>query len=303
MNPSPNPSSTAWTAGESGKADYLVGRGFDNEPMLATDTTAIGRTFVSFSPIDTANNPNVTNPASYPSQQLNSYPSQQLNSRFQADFTPSASTAAPAKPPPPPLPPVVHSSNVHGGKTLTSNSHQAVDAGNEECRGNDVKDLDGFVIGLSSPALAAVTTLQTFKYGDATKDDMNGNKKRARTSATNPNAVTIDTKARHLPRKKRKGAGIETPGPLDILRGRGGLTNHHPGNIKFRAEARTLRADYRNNTTTKAEKYEISKQLLMKVKKYGGKFLEKGRDNLWYEMDDNSARKKASQVLREEKWD
>ena len=47
----------------------------------------------------------------------------------------------------------------------------------------------------------------------------------------------------------------------------------------------------------------ISVQLARNVKAYGGKFLEKGKDNLWYEMDENAARKKASQVLREEKWD
>ena len=30
-------------------------------------------------------------------------------------------------------------------------------------------------------------------------------------------------------------------------------------------------------------------------RKTGGKFLEKGKDDLWYEMDEKAARKKASQ--------
>ena len=33
----------------------------------------------------------------------------------------------------------------------------------------------------------------------------------------------------------------------------------------------------------------------MKVKQYGGRFLEKGKDGQWREMEDRVARKKASQ--------
>ena len=32
-----------------------------------------------------------------------------------------------------------------------------------------------------------------------------------------------------------------------------------------------------------------------KVRDYGGRFLEKGTDGLWHEMNEKSARKKASQ--------
>ncbi|KAL7494454.1 hypothetical protein ACHAWT_003147 [Skeletonema menzelii] len=122
-------------------------------------------------------------------------------------------------------------------------------------------------------------------------------------------AVTSTTKPRTSSRKKvdnsnrKKGAGIKNPREDDILRGRGGYTNHHPGNIKFRNAARALREEYRRAETGRNQKYLISVQLVRNVKAYGGKFLEKGKDNLWYEMDENAARKKASQVLREEKWD
>ena len=37
---------------------------------------------------------------------------------------------------------------------------------------------------------------------------------------------------------------------------------------------------------------------MRRVEKYGGKFLERGADDLWYEMKPKDARKKASQVLR-----
>ena len=36
----------------------------------------------------------------------------------------------------------------------------------------------------------------------------------------------------------------------------------------------------------------------MKVKQYGGRFLEKGKDGQWREMEDRVARKKASQGKR-----
>jgi hypothetical protein len=130
----------------------------------------------------------------------------------------------------------------------------------------------------------------------------NPNHPRARTSATNPNHPRA-TNPRALPMRKGKvnkattsaGTGIEAPGKLDILKGRGGLTNHHPGNVKFRNEARKLRSEYKHADTTRHQKYLFSLDLVNKVKAYGGRFLERGKDDLWYEMDEKAARKKASQ--------
>eukprot|EP00581_Thalassiosira_minuscula_P003801 CAMPEP_0183742046 /NCGR_PEP_ID=MMETSP0737-20130205/63803_1 /TAXON_ID=385413 /ORGANISM="Thalassiosira miniscula, Strain CCMP1093" /LENGTH=379 /DNA_ID=CAMNT_0025977563 /DNA_START=123 /DNA_END=1262 /DNA_ORIENTATION=- len=113
-----------------------------------------------------------------------------------------------------------------------------------------------------------------------------------------PKAVTakLNGKAKAAP------VGITHPTRLDILRGRGGLTNRHPGNMRFRDEARKLRAEYRDKDTTREEKFLLSQELAMRVRGYGGRFLER-IDGLWYEIDEKDARKKASQVLREEKWD
>lgn len=100
-----------------------------------------------------------------------------------------------------------------------------------------------------------------------------------------------------------KGEAIQHPTPEDILAGRGGGTNRHDGNIRFRDEARKLRIIYKDGETDRRTKYMISQELVTRVRQYGGRFLEKGWDGRWYEMDELSARKKASQVLREEKWD
>ena len=84
---------------------------------------------------------------------------------------------------------------------------------------------------------------------------------------------------------------------VDILRGRGGGTNHHPGNKKFRDEARFFRARYKDKATTRREKYELSLTLVKRARDYGGRFLERrnGDDKNWYLMSEGDVRKKASQ--------
>ena len=76
-------------------------------------------------------------------------------------------------------------------------------------------------------------------------------------------------------------------------------TNHHPGNKKFRDEARTFRARYKDKATTRREKYELSLTLVKRARDYGGRFLErrKGDDKNWYLMSEGDVRKKASQGM------
>ena len=83
----------------------------------------------------------------------------------------------------------------------------------------------------------------------------------------------------------------------DVLFGRGGYTNSHPGNIRFRAKALEFRPMYEQST--KEEKYQISQLLLESVMNEGARFLEKGKDDQWHQVIGNGARKKASQALRE----
>ena len=92
---------------------------------------------------------------------------------------------------------------------------------------------------------------------------------------------------------------IRQPTSVDVLRGRGGGTNHHPGNKKFRDEARLLRARYKDKATTRREKYELSLTLVKRARDYGGRFLErrKGDDKNWYLMSEGDVRKKASQGM------
>jgi len=83
----------------------------------------------------------------------------------------------------------------------------------------------------------------------------------------------------------------------DVLSGRGGFTNTHPGNIRFRKKALEFRPWYEQSS--KEEKQKIADMLVESVKSEGHRFLGKGKDGLWHEIVGNGAHHKASQALRE----
>jgi len=91
---------------------------------------------------------------------------------------------------------------------------------------------------------------------------------------------------------------VEKVTDLDVLLGRGGETNHHPGNKCYLKEKDLMQERYL--AASKTEKTGISQELVDRVHKWGGKFLDKdpvsGRR---YVISNLRARKKASQTLRE----
>ena len=119
-------------------------------------------------------------------------------------------------------------------------------------------------------------------------------KKQSPSCAKSPSSSTKSKK-----RKKRiiNESQACDPTDEDVLFGRGGFTNTHPGNNRFRNQALELRPWYEQST--KEEKYNISDLLVESVKIRGGRFLERGGDGLWHEVCGNGVRKKASQALRE----
>jgi len=110
-----------------------------------------------------------------------------------------------------------------------------------------------------------------------------------------------DKKETPKPPKKRKPrvldlaeVAIKTDG--DVLFGRGGAINKHPGNKRFRLRAEELWPLFRQST--KQIKEEIANRLVDEVKKNGHRFLEKGEDGKWHEVltGENT---KASQTFRD----
>ena len=84
----------------------------------------------------------------------------------------------------------------------------------------------------------------------------------------------------------------------DVLFGRGGRSNLHPGNIRYH-EAK-LRIQPRYLASTKEEKTGVSQELVDEIHAYGGRFLKLDEGQGWYEVLEIVARKKVSQALREE---
>ena len=85
----------------------------------------------------------------------------------------------------------------------------------------------------------------------------------------------------------------------DVLQGRGGRSNRHPGNERYRNKVERTQKIYKQ-TEDKEEKTKISQNLVLYVQSYGGNFLEKD-ENGWFIIDDIVARRKVSQALREDK--
>ncbi|KAL3802274.1 hypothetical protein ACHAWO_013179 [Cyclotella atomus] len=105
--------------------------------------------------------------------------------------------------------------------------------------------------------------------------------------------------------------GITNPGPHDILCGRGGGTNAHPGNIKFRKLVAAHKLRYL--AASKSDKPSVAREVVKEWRSLNppGRFLAKMDENngnedgngdqpvVWYDVGDKKAREKASQCLRE----
>jgi len=94
---------------------------------------------------------------------------------------------------------------------------------------------------------------------------------------------------------------IRTPSASDILLGRGGSINNHPGNQVFREWVKARREDY-NLAPNKVEKMKIARKVMDSVHNAGGRFLQKDPStsaHWWVEVDETRALAKTAQALRE----
>lgn len=83
---------------------------------------------------------------------------------------------------------------------------------------------------------------------------------------------------------------------LDVLCGRGGLTNNHYGNRIFRQLVSEHRPRY--CSVPKSKKAVVSQEIVREIRSRGGRFLRKN-ENCWYDVGDKKAIYKTSQALRE----
>ena len=118
-------------------------------------------------------------------------------------------------------------------------------------------------------------------------------------SSTAPTTIPSSSSSSSHHQQHSSLSSITTPSTHDVICGRGGKANTHPGNISFRTEAKKLRDWY--DSSSKSEKFTISSYLVDIVRERGGRFLMRDKDspNVWHEAESGDVRKKASQALRE----
>ena len=93
-------------------------------------------------------------------------------------------------------------------------------------------------------------------------------------------------------------AGIKFYSRNDVLCGRGGGTNVHPGNKRFRDLINANRRAYLK--ARKNDKPAISRSIVRTIRQMNGRFLKKDEKlGLWFEIGDDGAREKTSQALRQ----
>jgi len=90
---------------------------------------------------------------------------------------------------------------------------------------------------------------------------------------------------------------IINPIDTDVLCGRGGAALRHPGNQTYRRLVHLNKGLY--ITCLKAEKLKISKSIVAAIREQNGRFLEKDKNGLFFDIGDKKAMEKTSQALRE----
>lgn len=91
---------------------------------------------------------------------------------------------------------------------------------------------------------------------------------------------------------------IQEPTLKDVLSGRGGDAAFHKGNLQMRGYCVEVREEYKH--AKKLAKSAIASRVVQRVRSEGGRFLKRDSDTeMWWDIGDEQAKKKVSQVLRE----
>jgi hypothetical protein len=118
----------------------------------------------------------------------------------------------------------------------------------------------------------------------------------------NPDPRTLASVAAQVPPASKdggaKGENITKPREADVLCGRGGLINKHPGNIAYRKIVDYNKPYYQS--VQKKHRILVSQSIVQTILNNGGRFLILGsRGGTWMEIGFKRAVQKTSQALRE----
>jgi len=106
-----------------------------------------------------------------------------------------------------------------------------------------------------------------------------------------------------LPPVDRSSANDIVVQPNDVLCGRGGETNHHPGNIRYRSLVKAYQKLYL--LAKRRDKPKIAQCIVVSVRGVNGRFLKRTKNannaggSSWVDVGNVKAREKTSQALRE----
>ena len=94
--------------------------------------------------------------------------------------------------------------------------------------------------------------------------------------------------------------GIKDPHENDVMYGRGGGTNHHPGNKRYRKMVEDRKLEYVNSKRLDKPLVALEIIRLWRAQLPPGRFLKLDeKTGLWNDVGDKKAREKTSQALRE----
>lgn len=94
--------------------------------------------------------------------------------------------------------------------------------------------------------------------------------------------------------------GIKDPHDNDVMYGRGGGTNHHPGNKNYRKMVEDRKLEYVNSKRLDKPLVALEIIRLWRAQVPPGRFLKlDDKTGLWHDVGDKKAREKTSQALRE----
>ena len=93
---------------------------------------------------------------------------------------------------------------------------------------------------------------------------------------------------------------IKEPHENDVMYGRGGGTNHHPGNKRYRKMVEDRKLDYVNSKRLDKPLVALDIIRVWRAQEPPGRFLKLDeKTGLWSDVGDKKAREKTSQALRE----
>jgi hypothetical protein len=118
------------------------------------------------------------------------------------------------------------------------------------------------------------------------------------TASTEDLAADLMVRQQQLPAPPPPTEAITQVLEDDVLCGRGGETNHHSGNIKYRTLVKCYQPLY--IVSKRRDKPRIAQKIVFTIRQRGGRFLKKdARSNTWRDVGNTKAREKTSQALRE----